>query len=82
MTSNDIRGLLCQEPFSPFRMELVDGRRVDIRHPELCAVNPASRSMILTIADEGVQPDLNTPLIERISSLKHDQTRGRRLKAG
>jgi hypothetical protein len=38
MRPEDIRALLRQRPFEPFRLVLTDGTRYDIQHPELLIV--------------------------------------------
>ncbi len=80
MTSADIRTLLKTEPFEPFTMHMVDGRRVTVQHPEFCALNPVSRTMVMVFDADGVPHYLNTTLIIRIT---HDLNgRHRRRKAG
>ena len=42
MRPDDIRQLIRQAPFRPFRLTLTDGCTYDIRHPELIALGRSS----------------------------------------
>ena len=67
MTSNEIRPLLKEQPFQPFRIHLVSGREVVIRHPEFMLIPPASRTMLFIVDEEGFGEIIKSTIIERIT---------------
>ena len=42
MRPDDLRRLLRQQPFRPFRLHVSDGATYDITHPEMAAVTPGA----------------------------------------
>jgi hypothetical protein len=56
---DDIRGLLRQQPFEPFRLCLVDGSSYEIRHPDQIVVGRSTLSIAGTVAQ------LPEPLADR-----------------
>lgn len=59
MRPDDIRRLLRQQPFQPFRLCLVDGSSYEIRHPDQVSVERS------TVAIAGAVAHLPRPLVER-----------------
>ncbi|HTU92527.1 MAG TPA: hypothetical protein VMF69_20770 [Gemmataceae bacterium] len=59
MRPDDIRRLLRQKPFQPFRLYLVDGSSYEIRHPDQVMVERS------TAAIAGAVANLPPPLAER-----------------
>ena len=51
MTSDDVRGLLRNQPFTPFRLYVADGRTLMVPHPDFALIARGD----LVIANE--QPD-------------------------
>lgn len=43
MQLHTIRDFVAKQPFSPFRMNLVDGSSVTVQHPEFISFPPASQ---------------------------------------
>jgi len=52
MTSEKLRQALNAQPFQPFQIYLADGRRLKVPHPELLALSPSGRTMILYQPDD------------------------------
>lgn len=53
MHANELRRRLKSEPFEPFVINMVDGRRFEVRHPELLHVFPGiERTAVLGLPDE------------------------------
>ena len=47
MTAEDIRDFLKRQPFTPFRIHMNDGRRLDVRHPDFVAIHPEDRTNVI-----------------------------------
>ena len=60
MRAEDLIELLEERPFIPIRLYLSDGRRHDIRHPEMAIVSEE----IVTI---GLPPDETTDFADRVT---------------
>jgi hypothetical protein len=54
MYHTELRRLLKQRPFQPFRVILMDGHFFDVRHPEM---NQLARSFIKIGIPEATEPD-------------------------
>ena len=53
MTIDKLRMVAKAEPFRPFTISLTDGRRFQVRHPEMIAVLPeATRTFVVATAGE------------------------------
>jgi hypothetical protein len=52
MTIEQLRRAHQARPFKPFTLFLTDGRTMEVRYPEVLAVFPAGRSIILTQPDD------------------------------
>ena len=59
MRPDDVRSLLRQQPFQPFRLCLLDGSSYEIRHPDQVVVGRSTLSLAGTISG------LPQPLAER-----------------
>ena len=55
MRSEDLRALLRQRPFRPFRIFVSDGATYDVTHPEIAIVLPGAVSIHLP-ASGGMTP--------------------------
>ena len=51
MDVNVIREIVRRRPFESYRMLLEDGREFVINHPEVVAVSPTGRSLMLILPD-------------------------------
>lgn len=51
MRPPDVRRLLRQQPFEPFRLCLVDGTAYEIRHPDLVMVERSTLAVAGTVAN-------------------------------
>ena len=51
MTISEVRTLLKAQPFQPFALRLTDGRAVVVGHPEVIAVAPNGRSVVVYQSD-------------------------------
>ncbi len=52
MTISQVRKLHQSRPFHPFRLHLADGRALEVGHPEMLAVMPPGRTVIVATGDE------------------------------
>ncbi|HEV2972802.1 MAG TPA: hypothetical protein VGY55_22735 [Pirellulales bacterium] len=59
MDLNSIRHALREEPFKPFVLCLVDGRRIPVKHPEFVAMN----QRIVIVTDEDSETKILEPLL-------------------
>lgn len=55
MTSQHLRQLLTARPFRPFTIRTADGTRLRIRHPELAALSPSGRVVVVFGDDDAFQ---------------------------
>jgi hypothetical protein len=51
MDVNVIREIVRRRPFESYRMRITDGREFVINHPEVVAVSPTGRSLIMILPD-------------------------------
>jgi hypothetical protein len=72
MDLNSIRNALREQPFRPFELWLVDGRRVPVTHPEFVAMN----QRIVIVTDENSATKILEPLL--IVSLEPLSASGKR----
>lgn len=49
MDVNVIREMVIRRPFQAYRMQMTDGREYVINHPEVVAVSPTGRHLILIL---------------------------------
>ncbi|HEY3243704.1 MAG TPA: hypothetical protein VGM03_10165 [Phycisphaerae bacterium] len=77
MTIDQLRKAHQAHPFEPFRIHLADGRQFEVRHPELLAVVPPGRTIIV------VPPDGKWAVIDLllVTSLESADGRSRRRTA-
>lgn len=47
MTIDQLKAMHQARPFQPFRIHLVDGRSLDVLHPEFLAHTPLGRTIIV-----------------------------------
>ena len=74
MTLDDLNHLVRTEPFKPFELELVNGRRITIRHPELILIptNRRSQMVAYVAADTGLISHFNPMLVTEIRPLEDE----------
>ena len=63
MTINDLKSKLAREPFRPFVIELVSGRRVPISEAEAVLLYWRRPELIIAFSDEGLQHEFETSAI-------------------
>lgn len=51
MTIDQVRKLHRAAPFKPFDVHLADGRAFSVEHPELLAIIPPGRTIVVGLAD-------------------------------
>lgn len=51
MTVNQLRKLHQARPFKPFDVNLADGRSLPVTHPELLAIVPPGRTIVVGLSD-------------------------------
>lgn len=52
MTIGQLRAVQQASPFRPYALQLADGTRVDVRHPELVAIAPGGRTFAVATSDD------------------------------
>jgi hypothetical protein len=73
MTPEDLRNLLVQPPFAPFRIHLTDGRVYDVRHREMVWVGRRI-AVVGVFAPDGYLDRHDTISLLHIVSLEPIQT--------
>jgi len=68
MNAEEIRKFQRHEPFQPFEIVLVDGRRFVVPHPEFILVPPGRGTWIYVADESGGTEHINTMII---SSVRH-----------
>jgi hypothetical protein len=68
MTSQTLRTVHDARPFVPFRLNLADGRKLDVRHPEVLAYIPGGRTAIFVHEDERTER-IDPPLVVSVEEL-------------
>jgi hypothetical protein len=53
MTSDKIRELVKRKPFSPFRIYMNDGQKLDVNHPDFIAMHPEARTTVIVFLPKG-----------------------------
>lgn len=76
MTLQQLRAAHQAQPFRPFTLQLADGDRVEIRHPEVMMITPGGRTIYVAISEEEVKI-IDTFLITAIH-VGNGRTRRRR----
>jgi hypothetical protein len=52
MMSKPLKQMHTARPFTPFRLNMADGRHLDVPHPEFLGVTPGGRTVFVAKADE------------------------------
>ncbi len=52
LTIQQLRGVHQTRPFRPFVIELADGSRVKVPHPEFVAYHPTGRTITVVVSEE------------------------------
>lgn len=83
MTSDRLKQVHSDRPFLPFIVRLADGRRLPVRHPEMLAMSPTGRTVVLITPDDAVH-HLDVLMITDLEIRKRGESNGhaRRRKAG
>jgi hypothetical protein len=55
VTTSQLRAVQQAMPFRPFTLELADGSRVDVPHPELLLITPGGRTVVVATGDDAVK---------------------------
>jgi len=50
-----LRGALKAAPFRPFALEMANGKRVPVKHPDYAHLSPAGRTLIVDDDDDGME---------------------------
>jgi hypothetical protein len=74
MTVEKLEQFHKTQPFRPFRINLADGRYLDIEHPEFLARTPTGRTVVV------VKPDETFEVIDLLLVTSLDQLNGGRRK--
>lgn len=65
MTADELRSAIKEQPFRPFRIRMVDGRRFDVQHPEFVALSPNGR-IALAFSEAGTHSVLDLRLMSEL----------------
>ena len=63
MTINDLKSKLAREPFRPFVIELISGRRVPISEAGAVLLYWRRPELVIAFSDEGLQYEFETSAI-------------------
>ena len=77
MDLNSLRDALHQAPFTPFTMQLADGRSEYVRHPEFVAIGPR---VVVVVREDNTMAVIEPLLI--VSLEKEANTGNRKSKNG
>jgi hypothetical protein len=77
MTVNQLRSLHQARPFRPFDIRMADGRSLPIEHPEVLAIIPPGRNIIVSFAD-GTFEVVDLFLVLSLKQRNGSPRRGRR----
>jgi hypothetical protein len=77
MTITQVRKLHRAVPFRPFEIHLADSRAFAVDHPELLAVIPPGRTIVVGLED-GTAEIVDLPLVTSLTLRANGQTRKRR----
>ena len=66
MLSDTIRDHLRAAPFEPFVVQMNDGRRFEVPHPDFAALSPKGTELFLYASDTGSGIRLSTLLIASV----------------
>ncbi|MEL6328681.1 MAG: hypothetical protein AAFR38_03385 [Planctomycetota bacterium] len=69
MTSEDIRKLMRAEPFQPFRIHTLGGKRLDVPHPDFIYIPPKNPRTVYVSDAEGHVDIINVTVIARVTYL-------------
>lgn len=83
MNVNDIRKFIISQPFLPFEITLVDGRKFLIHHPDFVFAPPVARAnWVIVISPDGAAEHINTLVISSVRTIPGGARGKRRRKAG
>ena len=80
MNQDELTAVLKQQPFMPVKLNLSNGRRYEIRHPEMALLTRTSLLVGIDIADDGVPAEfkicslLHVTAIEPLSAAEAKET--------
>jgi hypothetical protein len=80
MTTEKLQEFHAARPFRPFRLHLADGRKLDVRHPEIMAYTPNGRTLLYVHPDDRAER-VDLLLVVSLEELPA-RSKGRRRKAG
>lgn len=63
MIYDDVRAAWKRAPFTPFRVNLADGRQFDVPHPDFMWVDPVTRRRAIVVDPLGGWEALNLRMI-------------------
>lgn len=67
MNSSDIHKFITHQPFQPFEIVLVDGRRFLVEHPDFVFAPPVPRATWAIVVDrDGAAEHINTLVISSV----------------
>ncbi len=72
MTVEELRKAYHTQPFRPFKLRVADGCEYEVRHPELMAISPRGRTVIV-VAPDDTADIIDTLMITSIHMDDHGQ---------
>jgi hypothetical protein len=80
MTIGQVRRMHQARPFQAFEIVLADGRSLPVEHPEVLAIPPPGRTIIVALAD-GTFEVVDLLLVTSLKARSNGAPRGRRHRA-
>ncbi len=77
LTIEQLRKHYNYRPFVPFRMFIADGRHLDVKHPELRAITPGGRTIIV-VDSEHTAEAVDLLLVTSLKPIKNSLRRRRK----
>ena len=75
MLGDEIQKLLHAQPFRPFRVHVLDGRALEIPHPDFALLTREHEMLVIDTEDEGLEM-MNVDQITRFT-LRRKQTKSK-----
>ncbi len=74
MTIEEVRRQHQAQPFNPFRINMADGRSVDVDHPEFLAFSRNGRVVYVTTPGHGLE-SIDLLLVSSLTAIRKQEKR-------
>jgi hypothetical protein len=79
MTTKELKSVNDARPFKPYTLELADGSRVEVPHPEFVLITPGGRTIVVATSDDSLKI-IDLLLVSAISVGNGSSKRSRKRK--